>query len=118
MTIDEAIEYHIKVATQRAIADKEMGVNDNSHWNETIFMNKKQSEQIIADNQQLAKWLTQLKEAKRLLKAAVEDFNYCDEFCYCYYNIGCGICADCNKTPCDKFQWRYADEVKELIKEI
>ena len=62
MTIDEAIEYHIKAATQRAIADEEMGVNDK--WNETKFMTKKESERIIADNRQFAKWLTELKELR------------------------------------------------------
>ena len=91
MTIDEAIEYYINVATQRAIADEEMGVNDNSKWNETKFMTKKESKRIIADNLQLVEWLRELKdlreenkvliqecdrliEAKRLLKAAVEDY--------------------------------------------
>ena len=48
MTIDEAIEYYTKATTQRAIADEEMGVNDK--WNETKFMTKKESEQMIADN--------------------------------------------------------------------
>lgn len=68
MTLDEAIEYHIKVATQRAIADEEMGVNDK--WNETKFMTKKESEQIIADNRQLAEWLTDYKELKNSIGAA------------------------------------------------
>lgn len=62
MTIDEAIEYHIKAATQRAIADEEKG--NYEKWNETKFMTKKESEQIIADNQQLAKWLTELKDLR------------------------------------------------------
>lgn len=113
MTIDEAIEYYIKAATQRAIADEEMGVNDNSHWNETKFMTKKQSEQIIADNRQLAEWLVELKKAKLLLKAAVEDFsNIYDHIFDCD-----GMCDTCpihgNRDTCDKWVW--ADEALKLI---
>lgn len=73
MTIDEAIEYYIKAATQRELADEEKG--DYDKWNETRFMTKKQSTQIIADNRQLAEWLTELKEAKELLKLSI-DTNY------------------------------------------
>ena len=62
MTIDEAIEYHIKVATQRAIADEEKG--NYEKWNETKFMTKKESEQIIADHRQFAAWLTELKDLR------------------------------------------------------
>ena len=62
MTIDEAIEYHIKVATQRAIADEEKG--NYEKWNETKFMTKKESEQIIADHRQFADWLTELKDLR------------------------------------------------------
>lgn len=62
MTIDEAIEYHIKAATQRAIADEEKG--NYEKWNEIKFMTKKESEQIIADNRQLAEWLAELKELR------------------------------------------------------
>ena len=113
MTIDEAIEYYIKAANQRAIADEEMGVNNNSHWNETKFMTKKQSEQIISDNRQLAEWLMELKEAKLLLKAAVEDFsNIYDHIFDCD-----GMCDTCpihgNRDTCDK--WVRADEALKLI---
>ena len=65
MTIDEAIEYYTNVADQRELADEEKG--DYDKWNETRFMTKKQSAQEIADNRQLAAWLKELKELKRLL---------------------------------------------------
>lgn len=55
-------------------------------------------------------------KAKQLLKAAVEDFGYLNKPCFCYYNIGCAVCVDCNNIPCDEFLWRYANEVEELIK--
>ena len=76
MTIDEAIEYYIKAATQRELADEEK--SDYDKWNETRFMTKKQSTQIIADNRQLAEWLRDLKEAKRLLQAAEKTI---DDYC-------------------------------------
>ena len=118
MTLDEAIEYYIKAATQRELADEEKG--DYDKWNETRFMTKKQSIQIIADHRQLAEWLTELKELreenkvlisecdrlikekgellkkseqiaeyKRLLKVAVEDMKYC----LYYYHSRCDVCA-------------------------
>ena len=68
MTINEAIEYYTKAANQRELADKEKG--DYDKWNETRFMTKKQSSQEIVDYRQLVEWLKELKEAKRLLKAA------------------------------------------------
>lgn len=63
--------------------------------------------------------VAELCEAKRLLKAAVEDFSYCSgSYGLCYYNIGCGVCAERNNIPCDDFQWRYADEVQKLLKNV
>lgn len=71
MTIDEAIEYHIKAATQRAIADEEK--SDYDKWNETRFMTKKQSTQIIADDRQLAEWLRELKELREENKVLMQE---------------------------------------------
>ena len=58
----------------------------------------------------------ELCEAKRLLKVAVDDLSYCNELCY--YNTGCGVCVDCDNIPCNKFQWRYADEALKLIGDV
>ncbi len=122
MTLDEAIEYYIKVATQRAIADEEMGVNDK--WNETKFMTKKESEQIIADNRQIAAWLTELKEAKRLLKLAVEDLSNIAAKAYnggiickcCKWLTETVYCKCPNNVGCDiTYQWRYVDEALKLM---
>lgn len=133
MTVDEAIVYYINVATQRAIADEEMGVNDNSKWNETKFMTKKESKQIIADNLQLVEWLRKLKELskqiedyKKLLKAAVDDIHelLCDredvssgrgQACnVCSYIESCNCCQTC--TVIDELKnWRYADEALKLM---
>lgn len=122
MTIDEAIEYYTKVATQRAIADEEMGVNDK--WNETKFMTKKESDQIIADNRQLAEWLIELKEAKKLLKASVEDLNTTATEVYnggvickcCKWKSPIGKCSCPDDGGCDTdYRWRYAEEALKLI---
>ena len=114
MTIDEAIEYYIKAANQRAIADEENGVNDKSRWCETKFMTKKESEQIIADNRQLAEWLMELKDARKLLKLAVDGFEYIKP-----YTSRCdGHCNNCpfeNDGWC-RIDWKYADEAEKLIK--
>jgi len=67
MTLDEAIEYHINVATRRAVADE--GIGGNAKWEETNSMTKEESEQIIAHNRQLAEWLTQLKEIKEKIES-------------------------------------------------
>lgn len=73
-----------------------------------------------ADHRQLAEWLMELKEAKRLLKAAVEDmYNSVND-------VHCKYCSkwhtdQCRKTShldCyveNKFKWRYADEAEKLI---
>lgn len=71
MTIDEAIEYYIKAATQRELADEEKG--DYDKWNETRFMTKKQSTQIIADDRQLAEWLRELKELREENKVLISE---------------------------------------------
>lgn len=67
-----------------------------------------------ADYRQLAEWLTELKEAKRLLRLAVDDMTR---------EADCGICLHDNDNKCPievaacKFKWRYADEALKLIKE-
>lgn len=137
LTLDEAIEYYINVATQRAVADEGMGVNDK--WYETKFMTKKGSEQVIADNRQLAEWLTELKElrslktdyvffkaeAKKLLRTAVEDFSFVsekfinsmDSSCSMFNHIA-GCVKDCPMSSFDDYgrcKWRYTDEALKLI---
>lgn len=73
--------------------------------------------QRVADRRQFTECLMKLKEAKRLLKAAVEDLNSIgrvlegnDILCMKYIACkGCPFDGDnCNK-------WRYADEALKLI---
>ena len=145
MTLDEAIEYYINVATQRAVADEGMDANDK--WNETKFMTKKESEQIIADNRQLAEWLRELKQ-RREWCAQYEVEQISDLERYDMLSRECEIlneryketvrllkvavddmartesCFLCKyydrpdescQTTDDCFVWRYADEALKLI---
>ena len=143
MTIDEAIEYYIKVATQRELADEEKG--DYDKWNETRFLTKKQSMQIIAENRQLAEWLKELKDlreenkdwkeeyailnkisygyykelkkAKQLLKFAIEDFASIDEVKLLPENTIRPMLEYTRIIDIVNPKWRYADEAEELLKE-
>jgi hypothetical protein len=81
---------------------------------------KADCEQCAADHRQLAKWLTELKEAKRLLKAAVEDIGHCmhsyDPCEVCSLLGEDGECPATDDDDCkEKYKWRYEDEAKKLI---
>lgn len=108
MTIDEAIALY----TQRADS----------------YKNTVPECDVAQDNRQLAEWLTELKEAKRLLKMAVEDnkcvlrenFGDICQFCKHYSNSE----ALCRKPHngsgswcCENAEWRYANESLALIGE-
>ncbi len=102
MTLDEVISYN------RLFADMETKSGDLE-----VAEYYRDTAKCLEELKELRE---QISEYKRLLKVAVEDFSYCDGFYgLCYYNIGCGVCADCNNTPCNKFQWRYADEALKLL---
>lgn len=64
--------------------------------------------QCAKEHEQLAEWLKELKEAKRLLKAAVKDiYHYVD----CYE-------AHCDECCCDHdnhCHWKYEAEALKLI---
>lgn len=58
--------------------------------------------------------VAELCEAKRLLKAVVEDMNSND---FCRKFDSCKVCAERYSISCEKkFKWRCTDEVKKLIK--
>lgn len=66
--------------------------------------------------EQLLGYLTELKEAKRLLRLAIEDIDNAR------HGINCGICGmqSCdinNAKPECKYRWQYADEAEKLLKE-
>ena len=139
LTLDEAIKHCLEVAEKN---DGEAEVYDllaKNHNNQyeklTASRFYTDCAECAADHRQLAKWLMELKdaratlndcgveiemllgelrEAKRLLKLAVEDMN---DNNICYDINPCNVCTESKKCPCDTFKWRYTDEALKLIGE-
>lgn len=135
MTLDEVI----KEFTDRA-KDKR---NEQNFWlaqrNESDETNPlsyadcnsfaRDSETRAERYEQLAKWLTELKEAKRLLKAAIESFDKLKETVIPFRHVMCGYAMQfanpydaCNSCPlCNAryktCKWKCTDEVMKLIGE-
>ena len=113
MTLDEAIKHCLDIADGQ---DKCAEISVSEHAKERIS-------QCAADHRQLAEWLTELKEAKRLLKAAVEDMTgmqFGEECKVCSKKLLPNECPIHNNVSCileKDFKWRYADEALALIGE-
>lgn len=112
MTIDEAIAYNLQIAEGQ---DKCADISVSEHAKERIS-------QCAADHRQLAEWLTELKEAKRLLKLAVKDFKEINSdilTCkYCkWHSAETGECAYYNAdVPCEQIcGWKHEGEALKLI---
>lgn len=81
MTLDEAIKHCLDIADGQ---DKCADISVSEHAKERI-------RECANDHRQLAEWLTELKEAKRLLKAAAkivknlpcDDDNCGEGWCHC-----------------------------------
>lgn len=131
MTLDEAIKHCLEVAEQEEQLSKTGKWFEGEDWNEKA---RGQCAECAAEHRQLAEWLMELKdlkaeqndqyvfihelmseleEAKRLLKLAVTCLN--DGGC----TKDCDVCTnleDCIRERHDNsFKWRYTDEVKKLI---
>ena len=126
MTIDEAIKHCLEVAERNyELADK------FDAWDEWEKADADNCRSCAADHRQLAEWLKdykkleakhwdecrqiahyddELKEAKRLLKAAVEDMNNggCNSNCY-----KCKHCGECDFS--ERFTWKHTDETEKLL---
>ena len=70
--------------------------------------------QRVADRRQFTECLMKLKEAMRLLKAAVEDLNFVSKCQNCKYRQT-GFENECVGCRGNKYEWRYADKALELI---
>lgn len=114
LDIDAAIKHCLDIADGQ---DKCADISVSEHAKERI-------RECANGHRQLAEWLTELKEAKRLLRLGVEDFAKLDRVNTKVRN--CMIpdmdCADCplnwdsvddSVEPCHN--WRYADEALKLI---
>jgi hypothetical protein len=83
---------------------------------------KGENEQCAADHRQLAEWLTELKEAKKLLKLALADFKAFNSDTYtCKYCKHCiAESNDCGypdeDAACEDIcGWTHEDEALKLI---
>ena len=118
MTIDEAIKHCLEVAEKNeidAITYKNCKeIKTNMYEKLTAEKAENDCRECAADHRQLAEWLTELKEAKRLLKAAVEDMHIEDMCDVCVKRIPNSIHRP-DGSNC--FVWRYKDEAEKLLKE-
>lgn len=109
MTIDEAIQYVEDLGTE-----EENKIDYDKDSPHTIIRRKN----TVKDYRQLAEWLTELKEAMRLLKLAVEDISKmpCNNDTHspdsCYICVKHGNCS-----YADSFKWCKADIALKLIGE-
>ena len=106
MTLDEAIKHCLEVAenNEQFASGKWIGSEGEAHRQDCL--------QCAADHRQLAEWLTELKEVKRLLKSAtgiIKDVDCNEDY----------LCDECEyHAKCDggfNFYWRYANEALKLI---
>ena len=90
MTIDEAISHALDVAgeqQERANSAELIDILDG--------LDVEACKECAADHRQLAEWLIELKEAKRLLKSAIDEWNIvckwnnCGEYCGWFENGKC-----------------------------
>ena len=131
MTLDEAIKHCLEVAEQNetsAITYKNCKeIKTNMYEKLTAEKAENDCRECAADHRQLAEWLTELKEAKRLLKAAVEDnknvltenFGDICQFCKHGSNPTAQCCKPHNGSGswcCENAEWRYADEAERILK--
>lgn len=108
MTIDEAISHAEEVAE---VLEKKA----NTYGIKQAYIPKSREPvdciSCAADHRQLAEWLQELKEAKRLLKLAILDIYH---KCGCE-NSDCDICANNECDYDDRFTWKYKDEAFKII---
>ena len=95
MTIDEAIKH----CEEEAEKYMEYGIETECY-------------QCGKEHEQLAEWLTELKEAKRLLRLAVDDFRRVTQGCL---GIQCDSCP--HIATWKGCKWQYTDEAEKLLKD-
>lgn len=85
--------------------------------------NRLLQEKIESDNRRISEYDAELRQVKRLLKAAVEDMTgmqFGEECKVCSKNLLPNECPIHNNVFCEfekDFKWRYADEALALIGE-
>lgn len=123
MTIDEAIRHYLEAAEEQSKLYSLCPCPCDGTKDCMCLENGKDMgcTKCSAENRQIAEWLMKLKEAKRLLKAAVDDI------CALRKGANCNICAmpqtDAErKKRCDptngqdcRFIWCYAKVIEKII---
>lgn len=117
LDIDAAIKHCLEVAEKNETQADKWQEEGGEEWGKTTACRE-----CATEHRQLAEWLTELKEAKRLLKAAVEDINNSVNDVHCKYcsKWHTDQCQGTSHLDCyieNKFKWRYADEALALIGE-
>lgn len=123
LTLDDAIKHCLEVAEQNDTQAEKWQKEGGEQWGKTTVCRE-----CAADHRQLAEWLMELKdlraeqndqytfirelmdelkEAKRLLKAAVEQMVQVGEVCDCIHS------QDCPLDECGKFTFH--DEIMRFI---
>lgn len=113
LDIDAAIKHCEEVARNCEDQASQCDVEDR-YERHVMYENA----ECAADHRQLAEWLTELKEAKRLLKMAVEDLSTMPCNNDTHSPDSCYICekhGNCSYT--DSFKWCKADIALKLIGE-
>lgn len=129
MTLDEAIKHCLEVAEQNETQAEKWQEEGGEQWGKTTACRE-----CAADHRQLAEWLmelkdlraeqndqyvfihelmSELKEAKRLLKLAVEDMHIEDMCDVCVKRIPNSSIHCPDSSNC--FVWRYKDEAEKLL---
>lgn len=106
MTIDEAIN-KLEHGIEQLTMELKSGLWEVGSDTENAI------KEGIKDNEQLIAWLIESKEAKRLLKVAVEDMHIEDMCDVCVKRIPNSPIRCPDGSNC--FVWRYADEALKLI---
>ena len=111
LTLDEAIKHCLEVAEQN---EKKAEYRPRMDYYDEME-SRTDCLECAADHRQLAEWLAELKEVRRLLRLAVEDMHIDDMCDVCIRRTGmfnnsikCPDNANC-------FIWRYKQEAEELL---
>lgn len=105
MTLDEAIKHCLEVAEKNECKmTSDDGCTDVS------------MKRCAAEHRQLAEWLKELKEAKRLLEMALCELNNgtCTKFCSTCTRVSTEECLDYKKK---NYRWIHTAEALKLIGE-
>lgn len=119
MNIDEAIKHCEEVAEKNEVQAEKWQEEGGEEWGKTTACRE-----CAEDHRQLAEWLTELKEAKRLLQMAVEEFREINSdilTCkYCrWYSEEIDECTYYPEdTPCEQIcGWKHEVRALKLIGE-